>query len=62
MRRLEIPRIEIDNPEMWEFSKKSIEINNTADGGTENQLPDERKTKIVINETVEIFEHAGQIF
>ena len=36
LRRLEIPRIEIDNPEMWEFSKKSNEINNTADGGTEN--------------------------
>lgn len=46
---------------MWEFSKKYNEINSTADVNTDAHL-EERKTKIVINETVEIFEHAGQIF
>lgn len=65
LRKLEIPRIEIDNPEIGE--KKVIkktssceEINNTCENATTHL--DEPKSKIIINETVEIYEHGGFVF
>eukprot|EP00347_Sterkiella_histriomuscorum_P009160 403342290 len=61
LRKLEIPRIEIDNP--YREGKKSekgqnLNINMTSDNTTAFEEP--IRNKIIINETVEVFEHSGE--
>lgn len=60
LRKLEFSRIEIENLES-KVNQTPENINETSDATT-LALQEEKNSKIVINESVIIFEHGGKVF